>query len=593
MPSPALILWADSTRNNLAAGWQSNLDASSVVLRQGDTLGVELHWVRRTTNTLSIMEEVSWPVNANITLAIGRLDEEPISGTFTLEYDGDQTAELPYNATAEQVETALNDLAGISTDGGVSVTKVSTSYRILWNDVGVPAGTIAVGSNDLTPTSSIGIATARAGSLTARQLSQIHIKQAPAAVCTSWVTQDAPSVTITEVHTPAYSGDYRIWRMKITPMPKSGTFRLSKTINSVVTWTAPIDANPTTSQLETALGLDVTAVGMGEFEILQAQVTGEATVNVTAIGADDDGMIPYEAKYGVLSLNTLDLELLLAGAKTATAYLEVEVEVDGTRETLVQKTVTIVNDLIDTDSYTLTTWGEVIPADSVVRYDTSQGLTTPQKTQARNNIGALGSGDLGSLTTKDTELEGRLGILETALTPDVQDAFEGANAPSATNVFATMDDVDTKADAVHTHAIADVTGLQTALDGKSSTSHTHAISAITGLQTALDDLDTNKADTTHSHATSDIAGLDTTLSTIDTNITNLQTTAPSTDEKNAMNASYIPSTANPFVTQLFLENTARTAQSNGNTGTLTGTIYDYEIVVTVNGVQYAVPARIV
>jgi hypothetical protein len=42
------------------------------------------------------------------------------------------------------------------------------------------------------------------------------------------------------------------------------------------------------------------------------------------------------------------------------------------------------------------------------------------------------------------------------------------------------------APASHVHAIADVSGLQTALDGKASTSHTHAIANVTGLQTALD-----------------------------------------------------------------------------------------------------------
>lgn len=39
---------------------------------------------------------------------------------------------------------------------------------------------------------------------------------------------------------------------------------------------------------------------------------------------------------------------------------------------------------------------------------------------------------------------------------------------------------------IHTHAISDTTGLQTALDSKASTSHTHVISDTTGLQTALD-----------------------------------------------------------------------------------------------------------
>jgi hypothetical protein len=42
-----------------------------------------------------------------------------------------------------------------------------------------------------------------------------------------------------------------------------------------------------------------------------------------------------------------------------------------------------------------------------------------------------------------------------------------------------------KAASGHGHAIADVSGLQTALDGKAATSHSHAIADVTGLQTAL------------------------------------------------------------------------------------------------------------
>jgi hypothetical protein len=42
-----------------------------------------------------------------------------------------------------------------------------------------------------------------------------------------------------------------------------------------------------------------------------------------------------------------------------------------------------------------------------------------------------------------------------------------------------------KADKAHTHAVADVTGLQAALDGKAASSHTHTTSQVTGLDTAL------------------------------------------------------------------------------------------------------------
>jgi hypothetical protein len=76
-----------------------------------------------------------------------------------------------------------------------------------------------------------------------------------------------------------------------------------------------------------------------------------------------------------------------------------------------------------------------------------------------------------------------------------------------------------KAETSHAHAIADVTGLQTALDGKQASgsyaaaSHAHAIADVTGLQTALDGKQASGsyAAATHSHAISDVTNLQTTL----------------------------------------------------------------------------------
>lgn len=48
-------------------------------------------------------------------------------------------------------------------------------------------------------------------------------------------------------------------------------------------------------------------------------------------------------------------------------------------------------------------------------------------------------------------------------------------------------DLSAYAPASHTHAISNVTGLQTALDGKAASAHNHAISNVIGLQTALDE----------------------------------------------------------------------------------------------------------
>lgn len=99
---------------------------------------------------------------------------------------------------------------------------------------------------------------------------------------------------------------------------------------------------------------------------------------------------------------------------------------------------------------------------------------------------------------------------------DLNSALSGKQAAgsyaNATHTHATSDvtGLDTalsgKAASTHSHAIADVTGLQTALDGKQASgsyaaaTHSHAISDTTGLQTALD----GKAASTHNHAASDI-----------------------------------------------------------------------------------------
>ena len=72
-----------------------------------------------------------------------------------------------------------------------------------------------------------------------------------------------------------------------------------------------------------------------------------------------------------------------------------------------------------------------------------------------------------------------------------------------------LNSIDQKADRIHTHAINDITNLQTELNNRSLTTHTHtlAISNITNLQTELN----NRSLTTHTHPISSITNLQTEL----------------------------------------------------------------------------------
>lgn len=98
-----------------------------------------------------------------------------------------------------------------------------------------------------------------------------------------------------------------------------------------------------------------------------------------------------------------------------------------------------------------------------------------------------------------------------ALLPEAGEDYGPAIDALTSRVGSVEGEVEGKADAQHTHAIGDVSGLQAALDGKAATSHTHTIGNVTGLQAALD----GKADSSHGHAISDITGLADSLSDIE------------------------------------------------------------------------------
>ena len=96
-----------------------------------------------------------------------------------------------------------------------------------------------------------------------------------------------------------------------------------------------------------------------------------------------------------------------------------------------------------------------------------------------------------------------LGDIPTTLpASDVSDWAKAASKPSYT-----WTEIGSKPDtfvpSAHSHAIADVTGLQVALNGKAASSHTHAISEVTNLQSTLD----GKAAKSHTHGDADITSV--------------------------------------------------------------------------------------
>ena len=672
MPNPALTLFVNSDKNLLLQGWQSNSQAIAPILKQGDTVGIELHWVRDSATNTSTMTEVAFSPSSTISLAIGLVEEPPTFGTFTLTFGSGETTPLDFDATALEVQTALNALATITAVGGVTVSLQGRSYRIFFNTAGVLSDAISFKENDLFPTSSIGIIEARAGSASARAIYQVHIKQSPVAYTETFINQDPAVASIEVINIPQFTGDNKTWRLSLSSQPKGGTFIIQFAYTPVGTITTEaISVDITAGDLRAVLDYYLQTADKGEFTV---QKTGSyswdistSLTSVTSVAVFGSGIQSFASKYCELSLNNVEVENLLNGERSASAYLEIETIQSGVRTTLIQTVVTIVNDLIDEADYTVVSRSDVMPIDSVVRYDTSQALSDAQKLQARNNIGAVGgSTDVGSLATQVAGLDTRVGGLEsTTLTTNQRAAIAGATSPSATNLFATEAFVVAEgagyAPLNHTHPTTSITGLSTALAGKSDTVHTHITGDITGLDDTLTAMNTSlaakansshthtisqvetltsalagklaiteftatvadlvtenelnaalssKAPNIHTHNITDVSNLENNLNYIDTRLDTLEQAnagiSPlTTNQRDAITYSEVPTASNPFMTLSGLEAykgyaldnayvrpaTPYNFQPNEITGNLTQVRYPYEVMIVVDGNTWIIPAR--
>ena len=163
------------------------------------------------------------------------------------------------------------------------------------------------------------------------------------------------------------------------------------------------------------------------------------------------------------------------------------------------------------------------PANHTHAYATQQDINTaignlvdsaPQTLNTLNELAQALNDDASFATTVTTAIAGKADAVHTHAIADVtnlQSSLDGKASSSHTHAISDVTNLqtslDSKAATSHSHAIADVTNLQTSLDGKAASSHTHAIADVTGLQASLD----GKAAASHTHAISDVTNLQTTL----------------------------------------------------------------------------------
>jgi hypothetical protein len=470
--------------------------AVNLAFKQGDVVGVEIHLLRSDAD--GDMTEYQLPVSGGLTLAIGKIDTAPTSGDFQLSYGTEETSVLQYNATASQVQIALNALPSISAMGGVAVIKNATIYRITWNSkVAVPLP-LVVSRNTLYPSSSVALTLIDAGSAMVNQTVQMHTKQIPVANIVSFEPQDPSEAFCSQLRDAAFDGDSKIWRIELNIIPKGGSFIISFNVGSTLYTTNPIPVESSALEVQDILNSKFSTSWSVSKNASYSWDISTNNFSVNGMTVDSSAIISYNSKYGILNLNTIQVEELLSGNPSATATIEIELESNGTHKTLYQGDCTILNDLIDTDIYSLYQYGDYIPASSVVRYDTSQNLTDSQKLQARTNIGAVDVSSISALQSKDIQLEGRISNIEVqSLSTSQLEAINANGTLSNTNPVVSLSqlvaNLSNYSGILHSHNISDIALLQNSLDGKSNISHTHDFQSIVGLPQLLS-LKLNSAD---------------------------------------------------------------------------------------------------
>ena len=187
----ATKIYINTDLKDLTANAVANKNRPTQVVRlpqivEGETLDVELSLV----NSNGGYDTRSGDSGVSLAVAVSAKGAVATSGTFTLTAGTETTAAIPYNASAEALQTALNDLNSKTGPYGstVTVTKLSLgSYRVIFDTVG--ARTIFGGTSiDLAPESEVVAATAVVGSATIRAQIIIEISQQPAIYTTTWTT---------------------------------------------------------------------------------------------------------------------------------------------------------------------------------------------------------------------------------------------------------------------------------------------------------------------------------------------------------------------------------------------------------------------
>jgi len=355
----------------------------------GDLAKLQVFFIEETGLGTYPRQEVAGLGTPGIRVAVGKIDASPTSGHFTLTFGGNTTNVMDYNTTAAFMETKLNQLASIDAAGDVTVSKIGDNYVIKFVTNG-SRGLFTGDASALIPLSSVGISVLQEGDATKPEIVLVHLQQNVAALATSFSALSASTASITTLS--AWDGSRAVYRLAISPDPKSGTFNLAfNALTGTDVSTASIAVGSTGLDVQNALSINaladkVTVQQVGAFAYDIAVTVQPDTSGLTA---NSSGLLSFAGFQGDLDLNTANAISYLDGAESIETTLEVEISDGNIRQTILQIPCTLKSAVIDEGALSIS------PLETPLTQATADGRYLRQA----NNFS-----DLASTTTARTNL---------------------------------------------------------------------------------------------------------------------------------------------------------------------------------------------
>jgi len=490
----------DVENKRLVSSFRSTRTATPESAVFGDTPDISVRLVESNESG----NEVPWRyvdlTGTSIRVAIGNPGGDPTSGTFTLTLSGDTTSALNYNATAAEVDTALNALASIVTAGGCTVTQATAGYQVTFDSTGDQA-LITATTDSLFPASSAYIYEATTGDGSTNEVQVITLEVDNAAYVELTDDIASPSATVTTVRNGVTDTTSELQRVQISGDPYLGTWAI--TINGNTSSAIAVDA--TLAEITTAIE-GITGIGAGNATVtgstLDFTIQYDASLgNVATASIDVANLTGSVGKTGSIELNTNQFLELLGGASSATATLEI-VKYNtnaSTSDTVFQGNITCRQDVIPDTPASTTPFPSYA---ALVHTHTESDIT-----------------DLGTATTlnADTSLVGNSWFLDedTMASNDAEKVAsqqsvkayvdtEVATKQGVLTEGAFVDGDKTKLDGIEALAdVTDETNVTAAIDGATLTAATVA----TGDKVLVQDVDdSDNLKTVTAQSIADLAG---------------------------------------------------------------------------------------